>query len=454
MSSIAVPTRNRRATVSSKIDKGFFDFSSPFPRIASPVEKYFLGRVFVNTQQLFAKRIGGATFGTSSEIYKFEKIKRAKAEAIMKRSNMELLDFGVGEPDQMAPAPIRETLKKAVDDPVNRGYADNGIREFKVAATEYMSKFFGVTNLDPDTEINHSIGSKTALAMLPLCFINPGDVTLTTTPSYPVMATHTAYLNGEVVRIPLLKKNGFYPDLDTISRKVAKRTKLFYVNYPNNPTGAAPSEELFDKLIEFADRNNILIVQDAAYATLVYGRPPLSILSRPGGKEMSIELHSMSKSYNMTGWRLGFVAGSQRVIQAYAEVKDNIDSGQFKAIQIAACAGIADKKLSENIRDHYKNRLVKLVLALRKLGFDAEMPGGTFYLYVEAPKGAGSVPFVNAEEASQYLIKEHLISTVPWDDAGAFLRFSATFESKDDSDDNRIIRELTRRLETAELRWK
>jgi LL-diaminopimelate aminotransferase len=407
----------------------------------------------MNIQKLFAERIGGESFGESSQIYKFEKIKRAKAEARKAHPDVELLDFGVGEPDQIAPATIRDAIKKAVDDPVNRGYSDNGIREFKVAAADYMKKFFGVSNLDPDTEINHSIGSKPALAIMPLCFINPGDVALVTVPGYPVLATHTKYLGGEVVKVPLLKENGFYPDLTKIPSATAKRAKLFYVNYPNNPTGAAPSEEFFDRLIAFADKHDILIVQDAAYATLVYGRPALSILSRPGVKETAVELHSMSKSYNMTGWRLGFVAGSKRVVQAYAEVKDNIDSGQFKAIQIAACAGIADRKLSDSIRDHYEGRLRKMVTVLRQTGFAAEMPGGTFYLYLPAPTSAGKTKFGNAEDASQYLIKNHLISTVPWDDAGAYLRFSATFESRSDADDDRVIAELRKRLTSAGLKW-
>jgi len=407
----------------------------------------------MNIQELFAERIGGKTFGTTAEIYKFEKIKRAKAEARRRNPGVELLDFGVGEPDQIAPFPIREAMKKAVDDPANRGYADNGIPEFKVAAADYMRKFFGVSNLDPDTEIVHSIGSKPALAILPLCFINPGDAALVTVPGYPVLATHTRYLSGEVHGMPLLSENGFYPDLDAVPAAMAKRAKLVYVNYPNNPTGAPPSEEVFDRLIAFAERNSILIVQDAAYATLVYGRAPLSILSRPGGKDAAIELHSMSKSYNMTGWRLGFVAGNPKAVKAYAEVKDNVDSGQFKAIQIAACAGIADKALSDSIRRHYEVRLQKLVKALKRAGFDAAMPGGTFYLYVPAPKGAGETDFPNAEAASQHLIKEHLISTVPWDDAGRFLRFSATFESKSDADDERVINELGRRLAAAKLRW-
>jgi LL-diaminopimelate aminotransferase len=403
-------------------------------------------------QKLFANRIGGPSFGTTNEIYKFEKIKRAKAAARSARPTVELLDFGVGEPDQMAPAPIRRALKKAVDDPVNRGYSDNGIREFKAAAAEYMSKFFGVTDLNPDTDICHSIGSKPALAMLPLCFINPGDVALVTVPGYPVLATHTRYLGGEVVKVPLKKENKFYPDLNSIDPAVLARTKLFYVNYPNNPTGAAPTEELFDQLIAFAQKHNILIVQDAAYATLVYGQP-ISILSRPGGKEVAIELHSMSKSYNMTGWRLGFVAGAPRIVQAYAEVKDNVDSGQFKAIQLAACAGIADKQLADKIKKHYERRLRKMVKVLKAVGFKAKMPGGTFYLYVPAPRGAGVQTFNTAEDASQYLIRECSISTVPWDDVGPFLRFSATFESKDKADDDRVIAELSERLMKANLRF-
>ena len=403
--------------------------------------------------RLFADRIGGARFGTTQEIYKFEKIKRAKAAARKARPDVELLDFGVGEPDQMAPGAIRDALKAAVDRPENRGYADNGIREFKLAAARYMEGFFGVTGLDPDTEINHSIGSKPALALLPLCFVNPGDVVLTTVPGYPVLATHARYLGGDVVKLPLKRENGFLPDLDRIDPALADRAKLFYVNYPNNPTGAAATPEFFDRLIAFARKHQILIVQDAAYATLIYNGPRLSILSRPAGKDCAIELHSMSKSYNMTGWRLGFAAGHARIIQAFAEVKDNIDSGQFKAIQQAACAGIADLQLSESIREHYRARLEKLVAVLRAVGFEAGMPGGTFYLYVPAPRGAGPVEFKTAEDASQHLIREHSISTVPWDDAGHFLRFSATWESKGDTDDVRVLRELRDRLARAQLQF-
>ena len=408
----------------------------------------------MNIQDMFADRIGGAQFGLTNEVYKFGKIKKAKAEALAARPGTEMLDFGVGEPDQMAPAVIREALKKSVDNPANRGYADNGIPEFKAAAVEYMAEFFGVTDLDPDTEINHSIGSKPVLAMLPLAFINPGDMILTTVPGYPVMATHVKYLGGQVETLPLLKKNGFFPDLKSIDPLIAERAKMIYVNYPNNPTGAAPTAEFFDELIAFANKHDILIVQDAAYATLVYGQERISIFNRPGGKEVAVELHSMSKSYNMTGWRLGFLAGNARLVQAFAEVKDNIDSGQFKAIQLAACAGIANMAISESIRDHYEKRLRKLTACLAEVGFDAQMPGGTFYQYVQAPCGAGDLTFANAEDASQFLIKEHSISTVPWDEAGAFLRFSATFESDSEEDDARVIDELKKRLQAAHLKFK
>jgi LL-diaminopimelate aminotransferase len=406
----------------------------------------------MDAQKLFAERIGGENYGKSTEIYKFEKIKRAKAKARKQHPDLEILDFGVGEPDGMAPAPIREALKVEVDKPSNRGYSDNGIPEFKQAAADYMKKFFGV-ELDPATEINHSIGTKPALAMLPLAFVNPGDVIFQTVPGYPVMATHTKYLGGEVVNIPLLEENGFLPDLGKIDPALADRCKLFYINYPNNPTGAVATDKFYDELIGFAKKHNILIVQDAPYATLVYDGPRKSILQRPGAKECSIELHSMSKAYNMTGWRLAFFCGAAWAVDALAMIKDNCDSGQFKAIQHAACKGIADQSLAEGICKHYEQRLRRMVEVLRGVGFNAKMPGGTFYLYVKAPKAAGNVQFKNAEEVSLYLIENFGISTVPWDNTGPFIRFGAVFESTGDADDERVLNELAARLKKADLKF-
>ncbi len=403
-------------------------------------------------KQLFAERIGGVEFGESTAIYKFEKIKRAKAKARELHPDLEILDFGVGEPDQMAPAPIREALKREVDQSENRGYADNGIPEFKEAAATYMKNFFNV-ELDVVSEINHSIGTKPALAMLPLAFVNPGDVVFQTVPGYPVMATHTQYLGGEVVDLPLLEENAFLPDLSSIDPALAERCKLFYINYPNNPTGAVATDEFYDELIAFAKKYNILIVQDAPYATLVYGGKRTSILQRPGAKDCCIELHSMSKAYNMTGWRIAFFCGARWAVDALANIKDNCDSGQFKAIQKAACAGIADGSLAENIRVHYETRLRRMVEVLRDVGFDASMPGGTFFLYTKAPKGAGDVVFANAEEASLYLIEHQGISTVPWDNTGPFVRFGAVFESDGDADDERVLATLSERLKQADLKF-
>ncbi|AKJ63576.1 aminotransferase class I/II-fold pyridoxal phosphate-dependent enzyme [Kiritimatiella glycovorans] len=406
----------------------------------------------LNPEQLYARRIGGADFGRPGAVYKFGKIKQAKAEARERRPDTELLDFGVGEPDRMAPAPVREELKRAVDLPENRGYADNGPKPFKQAAADWMRTVFGA-EIDPAAEVNHCVGLKPALAMLPLAFVNPGDAVLHTVPGYPVIATHTRYMGGEPVALPLHRDQGFCPDLDAIDPETADRAKLFYVNYPNNPTGATATDEFFDRLIRFADRHGILIVQDAAYATLTYDGAPRSILARPGGKECALEMHSLSKSYNMTGWRLGFFAGPSWAVRALATVKDHSDSGQFKAIQQAGCAGLADPGLAESIRDHYEKRLRRMVELLNVAGFDARMPGGTFYLYVPAPKAAGKVTFSNAEEASLHLLREHSVSTVPWDEAGPYLRFSATFESAGDQDDERVLQELAARLARADLRF-
>jgi len=406
----------------------------------------------MNHELLFADRIGGQNFGKSTEIYKFEKIKRAKAKARELHPDLEILDFGVGEPDQMAPKPIRDALKVEVDKSENRGYADNGIPEFKQAAAKYMKSFFGV-ELDSTTEINHSIGTKPALAMLPLAFINPGDLVFQTVPGYPVMATHTKYLGGEVVDIPLLEENDFLPDLAAIDPALADRCKLFYINYPNNPTGAVATDAFYDELIAFAQKHNVLIIQDAPYATLVYDGDRKSILQRPGAKECALELHSMSKAYNMTGWRLAFFCGAPWAVNALATIKDNCDSGQFKAIQHAACVGIADESLAESIRVHYEKRLRKMVEVLREVGFEAQMPGGSFYLYLKAPKGAGETTFANAEEASLYLIENFGISTVPWDNTGPFIRFGAVFESAGEEDDERVLNELASRLKQANLKF-
>ena len=284
-------------------------------------------------QNMFANRLGGNNFGKDTKIYKFEKIKRAKRAAMEANPDTELFDLGVGEPDEMAFPEVIKTLQQEAEKPENRGYTDNGIQDFKDAAIKYMENVFGVKGLDPDKHVNHTIGSKPGLAMLPSIFINPGDITLMTVPGYPVMGTHTQYLGGEVVNLPLTKENKFLPDLKSISQNIAKQTKLLYINYPNNPTGANATSAFYEEVVEFAKANDVVVVQDAAYAALTFADKPTSFLSTPGAMDVGVELHSLSKSYNMTGWRIAFVVGNELVVKGLAHVKDNIDSGQFAAIQ-------------------------------------------------------------------------------------------------------------------------
>ncbi|TCS84368.1 LL-diaminopimelate aminotransferase [Tepidibacillus fermentans] len=404
-------------------------------------------------QQLFAERIGGNQYGKSNEIYKFEKIKRAKAEARKNYPDVELLDLGVGEPDQMADQGVIETLYQAAQKLENRGYADNGGRDLKVAASEYLKNVFGVDGIDPDKEIVHVIGAKSALSMLPSAFINPGDITIMTVPGYPILGTHTKWLGGKVVNLPLLKENNFLPDLDSLDAETRRKAKLLYLNYPNNPTGASATREFFEKVVQFAKENNIIVIHDAAYAALTFdGVKPLSFLSIPGAKEVGIEVHSLSKSYNMTGWRIGFVAGNELIVRAFSDVKDNNDSGQFLAIQEAAIYALQHPEITEKTAEKYSRRHNLLMNTLKELGFQANKPKGSFFMYVEAPKGIKNGPtFATAEDFSQYLIKEKLISTVPWDDAGHFVRFSVTFMAKDEEDEIRVMNEIKNRLSTVEF---
>ncbi len=264
-------------------------------------------------QQLFAERIGGAQYGKGTAIYKFERIKRARAVAQAAHPGVEILDLGVGEPDEMVPAPVVRQLCRQAARPENRGYTDNGIMEFREAVARHMERVFGVKGLDPKTEIIHSIGSKAALTLLPSCFINPGDVVLMTTPGYPVFGTHAKYYGGEVVNLPLTESNQFLPDLEAIPPEILRRAKVLVLNYPNNPTGASATPEFFARVVAFARQHNLIVIHDAAYAALVFQGRPLSFLATPGAKEVGVELFSMSKGFNMTGWRLGWVCGKTKI---------------------------------------------------------------------------------------------------------------------------------------------
>ncbi len=402
-------------------------------------------------QSLFAERIGGKLYGKSTQIYKFEKIKRAKRAAMAAHPNVALIDLGVGEPDEMAfPLSIRALCEEA-NKPENRGYADNGGLEYRRAAANWMEKVFGVSGLDPEKEIIHSIGSKAALSILPAALINPGDVAIMTVPGYPVFGTHAKWLGGEVFNLKLTADHHFLPDLNAIPKDALKRAKAIVLNYPNNPTGASATAEFFAQAVEFARKHRLVIISDAAYGALIFDGKPLSILSLPGAKDVAIELHSMSKAFNMTGWRLGFVAGNELLVKAYGDCKDNTDSGQFLAIQKACAASLQHPEITHKIAAKYSRRMDLLVACLRKFGFDATKPQGSFFLYVRAPKAVEDADgqrttFKTAEDVSQWLITEKLISTVPWDEAGPYLRFSVTFIAKGEASERRVVSELEKRF--------
>jgi LL-diaminopimelate aminotransferase len=343
-----------------------------------------------------------------------------------------------------------------VNKPENRGYADNGIPAYREAVARFMQREFGVT-LDPPTEICPCIGSKNALAMLPACFINPGDITLMTVPGYPIAGTHTGYYGGTVHKLPLTAENDFLPDLDGIPADVRAKAKLLVLCYPNSPTGRTAPPEFYEKAIAFAKKHDIVIIQDAAHGILSYDRKPNSFLEIPGARDVGVEVHSMSKAFDMIGWRVGWVCGHERIVSAYGNVKDNFDSGQFIAIQKAAIAGLDDASIPVHTRTKYERRLKKLVATLQRCGFKCKMPGGTYFLYAPSPKsfangaaGGGPVNFENAEAASQYLITEQSICTVPWDDAGPFLRFSATYEAPDEKAEDALMSETEQRLKNIQ----
>jgi LL-diaminopimelate aminotransferase len=404
-------------------------------------------------QELIAGRIGGRQFGKDTVLYKFEKIKRAKRAAAAAHPDIKLIDMGVGEPDAMADPGVVAKLFEQAALWENRGYTDNGSQPFKAAAADYMKRVYGVGGIDPETEIIHSIGSKPALAMLPQAFVDPGDTVLMTVPGYPILGTMAKWLGGEVYSLPLYEKNGFLPDLASVPETVARKAKLLYLNYPNNPTGAFATLDFFREAVAFAKKYNIVLVQDAAYAALTFdGTKPLSILTVEGAKDVSVEIHSLSKAFNMTGWRLAFLAGNERIVKAFAAVKDNNDSGQFNAIQMAGKYALEHAKITEETARKYSRRHDMLVEMLGRLGFQANKPKASFYLYVRIPKGVkGGIAFKSAEEFSDYLIREKLVSTVPWDDVEPYVRMSVTFPAFGEEEERQVMDELYARLKDVEF---
>jgi len=356
--------------------------------------------------------------------YLFAEIDRLKNEMI--RRGVDVIDLGVGDPDLPTPPHIVERLKEAAEDPENHRYPSyNGLFSFRRAVSDWYKRRFGV-DLDPEREVIALIGSKEGIAHLPLAFVDPGDIVLVPNPAYPVYHIGTIFAGGRPYYMPLLEENGFLPDLEKIPEDIARRAKLIFVNYPNNPTAAVADLDFFERLKRFAKKYNIVVCHDAAYTELSYdGYRPPSFLEVKGSKEIAIEFHSLSKTYNMTGWRIGFAVGNAEVIKALKEVKSNIDSGVFQAVQWAAIAALeGSEDAVEKNRGVFQERRDILIDGLRNIGLRVQRAKATFYLWARVPSGYSSASF------SQFLLERAGIVTTPgsgFGDAGeGYIRIALT----------------------------
>ena len=319
--------------------------------------------------------------------YLFREIDRKKAEVIAK--GVDIIDLGVGDPDLPTPDKIIEVMKVTVGDPSNHRYPSySGMNDFKYATAEWYKDRFGV-DLDPEKEVLSLIGSKEGIAHLPLAFINPGDMSLVPTPAYPVYNIATMFAGGESYFMPLLGENSFLPDLGSIPSEILEKAKIMFINYPNNPTAEVADVAFFNRVVEFAQKNNILVCHDAAYTEMAFdGYRPPSFLEADGAKEVGIGFHSLSKTFNMTGWRIGFAVGNSDAIDGLGVIKSNIDSGVFQAIQIAGIEAFRNyKSLVSDIMEVYSRRRDLMVEGLREVGFGVESPKAAFYLWVSVPDG-------------------------------------------------------------------
>jgi LL-diaminopimelate aminotransferase len=321
--------------------------------------------------------------------YLFAEIDRLKKEVASR--GVDLISLGIGDPDTPTPAHVIERLATAARNPANHRYPDyEGLPAFRRAAAAWMQSRYGVA-ADPDTEVVSLIGSKEGIANLAVAFVDPDDVVLVPDPGYPVYHVGTQFNGGVTYRMPLRRENAFLPDLAAIPAEVARRAKLLWLCYPNNPTGAVAPKAFFADAIRFAERHNVLIAHDAAYAELFYGERPPSILELPGARDVAIEFHSLSKTFNMTGWRVGFAVGNREIIAGLGKVKTNVDSGIFQAVQEAGIAALeSDDALVAGLRGMYRERRDVLVRGLADVGLPCEPPPATFYVWVPVPRGETS----------------------------------------------------------------
>lgn len=359
--------------------------------------------------------------------YLFAELDRRKKAVIA--SGVDLISLGVGDPDRPTPAHIIAAAKKALDNPAHHKYPfGSGLSPFRDAVSAFMKKRFGVV-VDPATEIYSLIGSKEGIGHLPLGVVDVDDVVLVPDPGYPVYQGSTILAGAEVFNMPLLAENNYLPDLDAIPMDVLERASLMFIGYPNNPTSASATEAFFAKVVKFAREHEIVVAHDNAYSEMYYGAPPISFLKTPGAKDVGVEFHSLSKTFNMTGWRIGWICGNKDVVKQLATVKDNFDSGVFEVVQAAGIAALTGPQdCVEEMRAMYKKRRDVFVPALKKLGWDLNTPDATFYVWARTPKGLSSM-----ETVSHILDKGGVLCT-PGNGFGpsgeGYVRFALTVEEK------------------------
>jgi len=325
--------------------------------------------------------------------YLFAAIDQLKQKALAK--GVDLINLGIGDPDLPTPATIIQRLQRASEDPKNHQYPSyEGLLAFRQAAADWYQRRFGV-RLDPKNEVLTLIGSKEGIGHVPLAFINPGDVALIPDPGYPVYHAGTLFAGGRSHFMPLKKENRFLPEFDRIPKTVLKKARLLFINYPNNPTSATAGKEFFKEAIRFARRHKLIVCHDNAYSEVYFdGERPMSFLELDGAKEVGIEFHSLSKTFNMTGWRIGFAVGNPQILSALGKVKSNLDSGVFQAVQEAGIEALnLRESATDEIRKIYQERRDTLVSGLLGLGLSVEPPKATFYVWVGVPKGFTAMKF-------------------------------------------------------------
>jgi LL-diaminopimelate aminotransferase len=337
--------------------------------------------------------------------YLFAEIDKKKKAAIA--AGRDVINLGVGDPDKPTPAPIIQSLQKHVENPSFHQYAlDQGAPELRQSIAAFCKKRYGI-DLDPNSEILPLIGSKEGIAHFPLAVLNPGDISLVPDPCYPVYRSSSLFAGADVYTMPLEASIGFRPDLDAIPLDVYNRARLLFLNFPNNPTGATADLPYFEKVVGLAKAHNLVIAQDAAYNEMYFDQPAPSLLQVPGARDYAVEFHSLSKTFNMTGWRVGFAIGGAPLIAALGQVKANTDSGIFTAIQFAAKTALDQYDvLTPPIRALYKERRDAFVGALKKIGWDITSPHATFYVWIPCPKG-----YTSTELCARLLDEADIVTT-------------------------------------------